>query len=41
MNIMRAFIGINRLKIHHMANNMKFISNTVTTMHITGDAGNF
>ena len=37
---MCAFIGVDRLQIHSVSDNMIFAANAVTAMNIAGDAGN-
>ena len=36
MNIMRAFIGVDRFQIHHMPNDMILIRDTVAAVHVAG-----
>ena len=35
VNVMCALISINSFKVHEMPDNMKFINNTITPMHIS------
>ncbi len=35
MHIMRSFIGVYRLEIHHVAHDVIFLGDAVATMHVT------
>lgn len=36
MNVVRALIRVDGLKVHQMAHNLKLTRNAVATMHVTG-----
>ena len=36
---MRAFIGVDRFKVHHVAHDLIFLANAVAAMHVTRGAG--
>src|SRR5262245_10600424 len=36
VDVVRAFIGVDRLEIHHVADHMELVGNAVTAMHVAG-----
>ncbi len=36
---MRALIGVHRLKVHHVPNDLEFLGNPVAAVHVAGVAG--
>ena len=40
MHIMRAFVGIDRLKVHHVTDHVILIHNAIAAMHVARNAGN-
>lgn len=41
VNIMRAVISVHGFRFHHAAEHLKRCRNTIFTMHVTGERGNF
>jgi len=39
MDVLGALVGIYRLEIDHVAHDMKFVGNAVSTVHVAADAG--
>src|SRR5690554_2815675 len=39
VDVVGAFVGVNRFQVHNVADNVVFISDTVATVHIAGYAG--
>ncbi len=39
MDVVRAFIGVDRLEVHDVAHHLVFARNAVAAMHVAGDAG--
>ena len=39
MDIMRAFVGVDRFEVHHVADDLIFLGNPVAAMHVAGLTG--
>ena len=39
MDVMSAFVRVDRFEIHHMANDVKLIRDAVAAVHVAGGAG--
>jgi hypothetical protein len=40
VHIVRTFIGVNRVQVDHVANDMVFVVNAIAAVHIARHAGN-
>src|SRR6266481_1166879 len=39
MNVVRAFIGVDRLEIHHVADDVILVRDAIAAVHVPGDPG--
>ena len=40
MNIVSTFVGVDSLKVHDVANHVKFVRDTICTVHVSSHSGN-
>ena len=39
MDVVRALVGVDRLEVHHVADDLKFFRDAVAAVHVTGHPG--